>query len=61
MYGCQKQEPKAHLWKKESERKAEKGFTKRCGKKKGEYVYGAPVGKLKRVESKKKQDAGIVK
>lgn len=37
-----------HLYKKGAKYKEEKMFEHRYGKKKGDYVYGAVVGKVKR-------------
>jgi hypothetical protein len=37
-----------HIYRKGSKKKAKTGFKKKYGKKKGEYVYGATVDKLKR-------------
>lgn len=37
-----------HIYRKGAKKKTKTGFKKRYGEKKGEYVYGATVGKLKR-------------
>lgn len=37
-----------HLYREGAKYKEEKEFEKRYGKKKGKYVYGATVGKVKR-------------
>ena len=39
-----KSKSRKHIYRKGAEKKAKKGFTKRYGKKKSEYVYGATVG-----------------
>ena len=43
-----------HIYRGGTKRKVRKEFERRYGKKKGERVYGATVGKLKRGEAKKK-------
>jgi len=46
-----KSKGRKHIYRKGARKKAKKGFKNRYGKKKGEYVYGATVGKLKRGEA----------
>ena len=43
-----KSKSRRQIYRSGAEKKVKKGFKKRYGKKKGEYVYGATVGKLKR-------------
>lgn len=42
-----------HLYKKGAKTKELRKFEKEYGKKKGKYVYGATVGKIKRLRQKK--------
>ena len=42
-----------HLYKYGAKNKEEKEFEDRYGKKKGKYVYGATVGKVKRERERK--------
>lgn len=44
-----------HLYKEGANIQEEKVFEKRYGKKKGKYVYGATVGKVKRERQKNKR------
>ena len=44
---------KARLYRKGAKYRRKKEFEKRYGKRKGDYVYGATVGKIKRLRQKK--------
>lgn len=43
-----KSKGRKHIYRSGAEKKVKRSFKRRYGKKKGEYVYGATVGKLKR-------------
>ncbi len=44
-----------HLYRKGAEARERRKFEKEYGKKKGDYVYGATVGKVKREREAKKR------
>ena len=44
-----------HLYKGSAKKKQKKIFEEEYGKKKGDYIYGAVVGKIKRLREKKKR------
>ncbi len=44
-----------HLYRDGAKRSEEREFERRYGKKKGDYVYGAVVGKVKRERSAKRR------
>jgi len=44
-----------HLYKNGAEYREKKKFEKRYGKKKGDYVYGSVIGKVKRERSGKRK------
>ena len=46
--GNSNEKKKKHIYKRGARKSQLKSFEKRYGKKKGKYVYGATVGKLKR-------------
>ena len=48
------QQQKQHIYRGKGKKEAKKEFEERYGKKKGRWVYGATVGKLKRKAEAKK-------
>lgn len=48
-----------HLYKGGAKYREKKSFEKKYGKKKGDYVYGATVGKVKREQMAKKKRRGF--
>ena len=44
-----------HLYREGAEKKEKKEFEEKYGKKKGDYIYGATVGKVKKEREEKKK------